>query len=306
MTRFLVLYAQDGDACEITETLRKHLKITTLRGDVYFEYLNVVGSGITTDKLKEGYRFVLVLITPELLLNFDDWKNLIGYLEHNVAARTVPIYVRTCDFSSTFLSRIMKPWERALSVAKDLDSATVDVVNEIIKLVEKLQHTSRIIKTTPQVPDIAFFANNSEDGRMMEGLMSHIEAILPGRNIWKSWNIPAGSSVEEEIGSARKAEIQIAGLTAGFLADKSELFGEIRDGDNHHACRGFFIALSAAPYDWVFRGHEINKILPSHDRPVTSFSQREDAWNLVAKQIAQSLSQPRMSASELTSAYWNK
>jgi hypothetical protein len=303
--RVLVLCVESPKDRSLFDHLRTNFKILGMR-QVFVDFLDVAQNAISTDHFK-AYDLVVSLVTPDFLAAYPSWKQLAGYLEHDVVPN-FPLYVRRCNFSGTFFSVKIAPWTQPLSEASSIDTEAMKMAALVADAV--LKEPAQVVLGTTRpphpTPDIALFARGGEDERLLNEILPHLTTAFPGWHIWTSWDIPAGTITVEEIQRGRTAPIQIMGLSATFLAEEFDLLRSAKSESLMHHYRIFWIALRPALYEIAFHPHERRDFLPGPNATVSESRNRLQTWIEIVRTVQAQSREKRMSPSELTDAYYNK
>ncbi len=300
--RVMVLHVDAKDDQKLFEQLKVHLSIMKLK-NIYFEYVDVKATPITTDQFK-GYDLVVVYITPTFLASSEDWQDLAGYLEHS-RVPNIPFFIRKCSLDGTIFAARIRPSTKALSEVQDIDNMCVTFAEMIDRALES---TPAVMpsKSSKPTPDVAVFANKA-DVKLMQEMIAHLEIAFAGLHIWTSWNIEAGANREEEKLRGRSAKLQIIGLSPQALTENTELVRAIKDDHQRHDCLAFMIKLRPAPFVLAFEPRELRLLLPEGSTmSQMQTATRGEKWVEIVQMILGESKKPRMSSTELTRSYYDE
>jgi TIR domain len=144
-------------------------------------------------------------------------------------------------------------------------------------------------KSPSQKPAVLFYSYSHNDEKFRNRLAKHL-AILRRLGVIKEWydrDIEAGEEWRETIDEhVETADIIVLLVSADFIASDYCWDKELaRALERHNEGTARVIPIIVQPVDWTGAPFGRLQALPENGKPVTRWSNREEAWTNIAKSI---------------------
>jgi hypothetical protein len=142
-----------------------------------------------------------------------------------------------------------------------------------------------------------FYSYSREDLAMRNTLDDHLSALKNAKKIqtWHDLQLEAGTEWERDIqNQLNTADIILLLVSRSFMASKYCYSKELQVAiDRHNAGAARVIPVILRPCDWNHDDVPFSKlnVLPTHAQPITSWSDREEAYAIVARKIRETVEQ---------------
>jgi hypothetical protein len=140
-----------------------------------------------------------------------------------------------------------------------------------------------------------FYSYSREDLAMRNTLDDHLSALKNAKKIqtWHDLQLEAGTEWERDIqNQLNTADIILLLVSRSFMASKYCYSKELQVAiDRHNAGAARVIPVILRPCDWNHDDVPFSKlnVLPTHAQPITSWSDREEAYAIVAQKIRETV-----------------
>lgn len=140
-----------------------------------------------------------------------------------------------------------------------------------------------IVAPTP-LPALVFYSYAPEDSSLYYQLEEHLSLLHRQVEFWHQGKAFAGTDTDQAASKyLNEAAVLVLLVSSSYLSSDRLYREQLRAMERHHADQARVVPIIVRPCDWEFAEFASLTPLPAGGTPVTSWSNRDEAWTNVAR-----------------------